>query len=295
MGGTTLAFGADGPAFSRYTSAENLIAADAPATLEKAMLEDWVVGALPADMRLRLWENIFRADGDARLLMGVSSEFVYLAVLSGGLVAETDAGDLQIDAGEAAVRRHLGGSRIRAHAFSARDLAARFDADGREKLAAALAPAVERQKRLRFWGMLRDADVNLGAPAEPGVEALRRSYLLTPPILSAKSEVATLEALPAQIAQDFLTYARDGDWRAMGALLSPSPFLEAARNNRFNQARGAFARTLLQQDWTKGPHSALTPGDTEWRFRFEAADGAYEIAMEPFDSGIFVSSVERRP
>lgn len=220
--------------------------------------------------------------------MGLNSEFIFAAVISGRLKSE--AGEMK--PGQVLLLRHMAGTAARRQIFSAQELAQKFRELGRDDLAEALSDVVEQQRVKRFWGLLRPTNISIGTPVRPELESVREVYATHPAMIRVKRSVDEVEALPAAVATAFLDASRLGDTETMAALLNPAAFRDSAREERLQVDRRTIARTLIEQDWARqfAPQT-LTATPDPMRFVFVAGSTPYHIHLATFDHCVFVDRI----
>jgi len=258
--------------------------------LGRQLAESWIVARLDSGGKIVLWDISLRACEDSAVLCGVSSSFIFSAVLK-GRVAFND--QLTASGGQTFVWQHAGPASLQVFDFSARDLARSFARGSRDDLTELLNPVVRSQNRKRFWGLLRPTGVNIAMPTNPLVENLRKSYLTQPEVIAAKRSATRLGDLADNIAREFLTALIKPDADAVGQLITPAFFREAAKAGRLQEARRGFASGLLSQQWAKSvePGSLRQTEDT-LVYLFQAGAKPFRMEMEIFDSSLFVAAIE---
>ena len=276
-----------GARLSRFDSG----AAVSAASLDRALIDGWVVAELDRGQSMRLWDVGVEAVEPAVVLWGLSSEFLYAAVVSG--MIRTPGGDVA-EAADAVVWGHMGSSAARVQPYSTRDLRAALRDQGRDEWVQALEPAHRRQERRRFWGLVRPTALNVSVPLRPEVESVRRLYLLDPAVVGTKRASASAQELSRRVAETFLTALRDGDTARAAALLDPGPFEDPAQRGRFAETRAAYVASLAEQPWVAGIDPAsLEPADEPRRFVFRSGDEDWALETVVFDTGMFVGSVRK--
>ena len=297
-GGEPRASASPGGTLREFGSGAEVPAAELP----EALVRGWVVSELAAGESVSLWDVRATAAEPAVVLWGLSSEFLYAAVLSGSLgVTDGRAEDrgagagLMVEAAEAAVWGHLGGGAARVQPYSTRDLRSGLREAGREDLADRLEPAHRIQERRRFWGLVRPTNLNVSVPLRPEVESARRLYLLDPAVVGAKRRSASAAELSAGVARAFLEALQAGDAGTVAALLDPGPFEGPAQRGDFADTRRAYARSLCDQPWAGDVvPGSLEPTNRPRRFTFRGGETWFELNTVVFDSGVFVGSIQPR-
>ena len=230
----------------------------------------------------------FEAEREAVALAGVSSEFVFVAVLSGRLTGR----EQEVGPGEAAVWGHLGAQEPRVQPYSVRDLSAALAEAERNDLAELLEPARRKQERQRFWGLIRPTALNVATPLRPEVESVRRSYLTDPTVIGVKRAAQSPDDLPRRVAERFLRALWGGEAEEVAALLDPEPFEQAARQGTFTEARQRYAEQIVDAAWAR----RIVPGslretDEPLAFRFRSGEQNFDLQTAFFDNAIFVTAV----
>jgi len=260
--------------------------------LHQASSQDWVVVHLGEGEEVSIWGSNLLAQEQTNALVGVSSEFLFVAVLDGKLSLASIK--RSVGPGQTIIRRHLGNDQIKVHAYSAERLQRTFVRDGRQDLAKFLAPAVKHQADLRFWGLLRETNVNIGSPTRDSVERMRRQYLTPPAMLQTKQQAASVQQLPAAVARSFIVAIEQEDATSAAALLDPAPFEASVKTGQLRQSREGFIRSQLGKPWTRQidvDSIEPVPGKP-MNFTFDANQSRYLLELRVFDASLFVSSVK---
>ncbi|MEM9420449.1 MAG: hypothetical protein AAGA25_15575 [Planctomycetota bacterium] len=255
----------------------------------RTLVDQWLVVDLQAQDKAHLWDVSLTAEQDqTRLILGMSSEFIFAAVLKGQ--ATSTSGDLE--AGDVLLMRHLGATEPSIQVFAAREFAQTLGNAGRSDLAADLDLAIKVQKQKRFWGLLRPTNLNVGSPMSDDVEALRQSYT-TPTLVRLKRSVDDVHELPELVAFTFLQAANGNDVETIAALLDPTPFRSSAQQGRLEDDRRAIANRVIDQDWANGiALGSIKATPDPLRFVFLARNTPYQIHLTVFDGSVFVQRVE---
>lgn len=255
----------------------------------RTLVDQWLVVDLQADDQAYLWDVSIRAqEAGTRLVLGMSSEFIFAAAIRGQ--ASTEAGDLE--AGDVLLMRHLGTTAPRLHVFAAHEFAQTLRDSGRGDLANDLDGVIRGQKPKRFWGILRPTNLNIGSPMSRDVEALRQSYT-TPTLVRLKRSVDDIHELPELVVFTFLQSANANDPQTIAALLDPTPFRSSAQEGRLEDDRRAIALRVLDQEWASGiALGSIKATPDPMRFVFLAQGRPYQIHLTVFDGGVFVQRVE---
>ncbi|WP_221435338.1 hypothetical protein [Algisphaera agarilytica] len=255
----------------------------------RTLVDQWLVVDLQNEDKAYLWDVSITAEQDqTRIVLGMSSEFIFAAVLKGQ--ANCEAGVLE--SGDVLLLRHLGTTPPGKNVFAAREFAQTLRDAGRSDLATDLDRTIKVQKQKRFWGVLRPTNLNVGSPMNDDVEALRQSYT-TPTLVRLKRSVDDIHELPELVAFTFLQAANANNAETIAALLDPTPFRSSAKEGRLEEDRRAIATRVLEQNWASGiALGSIKATPDPMRFVFLAGNKPYQIHLTVFDGGVFVQRIE---
>lgn len=285
---TGIVFSVIGPVSAAQPAIVDQPAGAARPSLEHAITESWNVLALRDGMAVSFWDMGIRADGDAVVLIGASSEFVFAAVLSGAARADDDA----VMAGEMAFWPIVGGGAT-VSPFVATRLQANLRSAGRDDLAGLLEPVREKQERLIYWGLLEETGVSVAMPVAPTLEQVRRDYRRRAALIAAHRGGGDAPATSRRVASSFASALRAGDAPAVATHLDPRMFSidnNPAASPGWMELRERFAREITD-DAVAG--SAQTIGDTGQPgvYSIDIAGKRHRLTTTLFDGVIFVDAL----
>lgn len=263
--------------------------------LGKTVTRQWVLASASGEGgSLALWNSEIKFFGDGKVVVGSSSEQIFVAVVSG--VCSVEAGGKWVSGlstGQLAYWGHDGRSQPRKGFYDALAFQDSLTKAERPELAEGLTGTVVSQRKKLAWGFLRSTKINLAAPLAPEVESLRRSYLNQPEVIESRRSAASQSKLPAEVAASFLKHVKAGTASEASHLISPRLFEAAATQGQLEQVRSDFTKQLLGQDWAKkaDPESLKMDDTQPLMGEFTAGGETYVISLEPFDAGLFVKSV----
>ncbi len=192
----TAGLASDAPIMA-FTSVNASVPIDS-AHLESEVSKAWVVGSGTKGTEVVLWDVRLKSIENSTLLLGTSSEFIFVAVLTGSVQLPDQQ---MVTPGHMAAWLPDGTSRFNVSAFSAEALDASFKAAERDDLRDLLASALKKQKTLLFWGLLRPTTINVACPLKTEVETLRKSYLNQPQVIAARRKSKTVSELAQEVAK----------------------------------------------------------------------------------------------
>lgn len=264
-------------------------------TLAKTVTKQWVLATADGEGgSVQLWNSEIKFFGEGKIIIGSSSEQIFVAVLSGICAVESNGTWVNgLSSGRVAYWGHDGRSRPQKGHYDAlafQDSLAKAD---RTELAEGLNGAVTSQSKKLRWGFLRSTKLNLASPLSPEVEKLRRSYLNQPEVIESRRTAPSQAKLPAEVAASFLKHLKAGTASEASHLISPRLFEAAATQGQLEKVRADFTKELMSQAWSKEADPASLKMDETQPLmgEFTAGGETYVIHLEPFDAGLFVKSV----
>jgi len=282
---------ADSPGiFSRFSDESPV----SEANIDRTLMDDWVVVRTPQDNELHLFGSTLWLTGGTVAVLGSTSVTLFALVIDG----EITAGDQVAKPGETIIIEHTAAAPVNIFPYDAADIQERFKRLDALSLVDALTPVVAKQKRLKFWGLLRPTGVNLTNPFEAHFEEARQQYLGSPVLVSLKKQFPELTELTKHTAMLFLEALQSGDADTVADLLNPQNFLRDESNtlyssNEWVRLRKQYAKLLTSKQWVFDNHD-MEFLDTEGgkaRYRFFTNGRPNIISLIVYESTIFVDSV----
>jgi len=284
-----------------------------PSALPLELSRSWVEVDFAAGEQLKVFDLTLEAPEAAKVIVGVSSEYLFAACASGRVAVDGRT----VEPGEVIVWKHDAEYRPAVRRFSARDFESVLRDKGRTEVADAVKVVARAQKSERFWGTLRASSVNVGVPLKPAAERLRRGYLVQPAILEIRRGASEPVADATARAAARAIAAQDAE--ALAPLLTPAFFRDASKLGQFDPARLAMAKLVLSNlngakidptSLTRAAAAAATTvpasGPTTSAsastrpasvvagtssYQFTAGDRTVTIDVGGFDSGVFVTAI----
>lgn len=276
----------------QYLSSEAIT----PEIIEKRSTKDWVIVDLNESEAFRFWGLDILSQSKSTILVGVSSDFIFVATIYGDAQISSNKTSFSVEAGQVAIQQHFSTGGVRIETFSAHDLKTAFEKDAKSLLVKAINPVVKKQKKSRFWGTLRGTNANIGTPTRSDIEALRRTYLVNSTIISIKRKVKNVRDLPEEVAKTFILAAKKRDVQVVADLLDPSSFRDAAKEGKFIKERTAFAEKIINQKWVDKINSPIVFEKTNnpLQLVFNLKSDSFVVQLAIFDTGVFVTSIDSK-
>lgn len=286
------------------------------AQLDRVLSRSGVIARLGPGARVQPFGIEIASDDGAAAYLGGSSEYLFAAALAGRI----EGGERSATGGEVLVWDMLG-SPPRLFAFDVDRFLATSSLAIDPVLRDALQAASGRQARATYWGLLAPAQVNLQAPVPPGLEALRRDYLLQPEVIRLRRLAGgDPVALSRAVAERFVESVAARDRTAVTALLHPVLFQQQGGQD-WRVLRARFAEALVSgplpaalAEASVNPLDTAAPAETEGEdtdeqadadaegivqlpavWRVESPAGGYRLELGPFESMIYVTALEAQP
>ena len=253
-----------------------------------ASLEPVVVTLEPGDKHSLLERSVQSSTG-AFLVSGVSADFIYMAVISGEITAETGL------VGPGHVIFWRPGSTGQIAVFDAAKLLATLHSSIKTEYVESLQQVADEQAQALWWGLLRPAGLNLQASTPAGVEIERRSYLSEPAVLALRFGAQSVEQLSADVASAFVVALEMRNTDAVAALLHPRFFIE---DSDYGVSPAALARRLDFATALVATHAARLVDHLD--APRQADDGSWSVGEEvrfslaPGDGFLFVEPASLR-
>ncbi len=264
--------------------------------LPGVMCREWVEVTTEGEAtQLNFWDIDLEVEADSRILLGVSSSAIYALTLDG----QTRTGKrTKAKSGQIMVWSHYGGGmggKPSLYSFSAERLLSSFTAKGVSD-DTDLKNIATVQKRKRFWGRLRPTGFNVATPVEPELEELREDYQTNPELIGIKRASRDKNDYAKKTAERFIELLGQGDAATAGLLISPSIFLEGSPADQakhlLTEQRMAFANHLVRSGDYKGLGALSLEHLGEGRFAVTSGERSFLITLEPYDDGLYVSSLK---
>ncbi len=258
----------------------------------EAVCADWVEVSTNKASVVHLWDVALEIDPESRVLIGANSVFFYALTLNG----KTQVGNQKAPAGKIMVWSHYrdNGGKAVIYTYSAQRLATVFGAKGFSE-DPTLTALAKSQKRKRFWGLLRPTGVNVAAPVETSIEESRVFYQTNPSMIGVKRASQKRADYPQNTVATFLDALANDDVVTVGALLSPTLFLEGASESQLEtlliQERQAFATHLINSGKYSKYKDATFEDIGESKFTATSGNHSLVISLIQFDDGLFVTSL----
>ncbi len=259
--------------------------------LEKAMVEGGILAYVTAGESLGFFGVSVTAKRDSTLFLGVSAELLFAASLRGRVASN----GVEIEPGQVFTWA-MGAVKPDKYRFDV----ARFLASTNVRLDTALAESlgilVKKQEKLVFWGVLERINLNAQATSPPPVEAVRRAYLLKPPVIRLRRGHADAAALSRAVAETFIQALAESDSTTVESLLDPQMFVPKGgglASSDWQGLRDRFARRFTGNQWQKQLSGWKINADERadrWRIVTDSMD--YILKLRAFDGMIFVSGLE---
>lgn len=270
----------------------------AGADVERILGQDDVVVRLTDGEQLQVFDQRIIADGPARLLLALSSQFLSMAVTSGEIRLESGT---RARAGQVLVIG-LDQTEARQLMFDARQLGASLAPGARPLIGDDLSRLARSQSRGDFFGLYEPVSVNARSPGSPQAEWRRQGYLADPVVVRIRREAAARRMPPGQrvlaVVDVFLTAVASSDSTTIAALLDPRPFMAAGSPERGLAARRAAAERLGRDPALRsaldGPvQRALSEDRTT--VNLTTPTGQWRLGVVIRDGAPFISNLEATP
>lgn len=256
--------------------------------IDRALASEWIVATLPESNQFPMWGQPVIADAGSTLVLGCSSEYQFVLVLSG----KAKRGTLSADAGHVVFWPAGAGAKPRVMEYSGRDFQRSMRDSGRADLAAKLDEFTSSQDTRRWWGLVKPMNVNIGAPVRVAVDQARKSYLMQPEAIRVRHDSKNTEDIPRATASAMFNRLRSGESKEVAQLLSPELFLEPAKRNELARAREAVATNIVGQPWTKQIDEASFRGTSDpYKYMFSSGKRVFVMTLKPFDQMVYVTSI----
>jgi len=259
-----------------------------PDEVDRALASEWIQCDLLAGKSFQLWGHPVMANEPSTIILGCSSEYQFVLVLSG----EVKFHNYKADSGHVIFWPGKAGAKPRVMEYSGRDFQKSMRDSGRADLAEKLDRFTSSQNTRRWWGLVRPMKVNIGAPVRGSVDLARRSYLMQPEAVRVRNNAKDPEDVPRATASAMFDHLRAGQSSEVAQLLSPELFLEPAKRNELARAREGVANTIVSQAWTKQIDEQSFRGTSDpYRYMFSAGEKTYVMTLKPFDQMVYVTSI----
>jgi hypothetical protein len=268
-------------------------------SLDQVLVEDWVIVNAEIGKNVKILGSPLNIPKGTQAVLGTTSTMLFALVVKGMVYTRKE----MAEPGEVLVISHNGGQEVAD--IDAEGFQRRLKTLGAKALADDMAPIIARQKRLKFWGLLRPTGVNLTKRFNVIFEEGRSRYLLRPALIKLQKRYPDHTERAKQTVRLFLNALLKQDADLTADLLNPNNFMRDKSRPLFSSDEWVRLREKYAQKLTAVPRvvgskvsEPVMTNDKQVGFKVSIDLKNYLMTIMSLEGTFFVNSLkldESRP